>query len=198
MDRGGTPRHRPRGSSRREEGSMVSSAAAERFFAAPVLAGLDSASRLALLKVLDEQRAPAGAILLRQGEPNDHIAFLIEGTATVVRTDARGRQETLAHLTAPTMFGLTSFFRPAPPGFSVGATADVWLLNLDHASHDRLRRIDLRAAEQLAVAAVRVLADHFDLLDHRISAYLAEHPDDHPKATEWSDFRARLFEESNL
>src|SRR3954452_21084439 len=105
MDLGGTRRHRPRGSTRREEGPMVSSAAAERFFAAPVLAGLDSAARLALLQMLEEQRAPAGAILLHQGEPNDHIAFLIEGTATVFRTDARGHQETLAHLSAPTMFG---------------------------------------------------------------------------------------------
>src|SRR4051812_33896199 len=150
MDLGGTRRHRPRGSTRREEGPMVSSAAAERFFAAPVLAGLDSASRLALLKVLEEQRAPAGATLLRQGAPTDHIAFLIEGTATVLRIDPRGRQETLAHLTAPTMFGLTSFFRPAPPDFSVRATSDVWLLNLDHAAHERLRRLDLHAAEQLA------------------------------------------------
>ena len=177
---------------------MVSSAAAERFFAAPVLAGLDSASRLALLKVLEEQRAPAGATLLRQGEPNDHIAFLIEGTATVFRTHPRGRVETVTNLIAPTMFGLTSFFRPTPPSFSVRATTDAWLLNIDQAAHDLLRRVDLRAAEQLAVAAVRVLADHFDLIDHRISAYLAEHPDDHQKGTEWSDFRARLFEESNL
>jgi CRP/FNR family cyclic AMP-dependent transcriptional regulator len=177
---------------------MVSTDAADRFLAAPVLAGIDPAARLALLHVLQEERAPAGAILLRQGEPNDHIAFLIEGTATVYRTGPRGSQETLAHLSAPTIFGLTSFFRPSPPGFSVRATADVWLLNLDQAAHDLLRRVDLRAAEQLAVAVVRVLTDRFDLLDQRITAYLAEHPDDHPKASEWADFRARLFEESNL
>ncbi|HEX8201744.1 MAG TPA: cyclic nucleotide-binding domain-containing protein [Isosphaeraceae bacterium] len=177
---------------------MVSHDAAERFLAAPVLAGLDSASRRTLLKILEERRAPAGAILLSQGEPNDHLAFLIEGTVAIYRTDPRGRQEALAQLTAPTMFGLTSFFRAAPPDFTVRATADAWLLNLDHDAHDRLRRLDLRAAEQLAVAAVRVLADHFDQLDHRISAYLAEHPRDHSRATEWSDFRARLFEESTF
>jgi hypothetical protein len=105
--------------------------------------------------------------------------------------------ETVTNLAAPTMFGLTSFFRPTPPSVSVRATTDAWLLNIDQAAHDLLRRVDLRAAEQLAVAAVRVLAEHFELLDRRISDYLAEHPDDHPKVTEWSDFRARLFEESN-
>ena len=177
---------------------MVSTAAAERFLAAPVLAGLDSAARLALLNVLKEERTPAGAILLRQGEPNDHIAFLIEGTATVFRTHPRGNVEAVTNLAAPTMFGLTSFFRPTPPSFSVRATTDAWLLTIDQDAHDLLRRVDLRAAEQLAVAAVRVLAEHFELLDRRISDYLAEHADDHRKVTEWSDFRARLFEESNL
>lgn len=177
---------------------MVSPAAAERFLAAPVLAGVDSAARLALLNVLKEERAPAGSILLRQGEPNDHIAFLIEGAATVFRTQPWGTVETLVHLSAPTLFGLTSFFRPTPPGFSVRASADSWLLNLDQDAHALLRRVDLRAAEQLAVAAVRVLADRFDILDQRITAYMAAHPDDHPKNTEWSDFRARLFDESYL
>jgi len=177
---------------------MVSTAAAERFLAAPVLAGVDTAARLALLNVLLERRAPAGSILLRQGEPNDHIAFLIEGAATVYRTKPPGDEETLVNLNAPTLFGLTSFFRPAPPGFSVRATADSWLLNLDHDAHELLRRVDLRAAEQLAVAAVRVLTDHFDMLDRRISAYMDEHSDDAPKVTEWSNFRARLFEETNV
>ncbi len=126
---------------------MVSTAAAERFLAAPVLAGIDSAARLALLKFLEEARAPAGAILLRQGEPNDHIAFLIEGTASVFRTNPQGDVETLAHLSAPTMFGLTSFFRPTPPSFSVRAASDAWLLNLDHPAHDLLRRVELGTAE---------------------------------------------------
>jgi hypothetical protein len=36
------------------------------------------------------------------------------------------------------------------------------------------------------------------MLDHRISEDLADHPDDHPKVTEWSSFRSRLFEDSVL
>jgi CRP-like cAMP-binding protein len=176
---------------------MVSPAAVERFQSAPLLPELDSASRLALLNVVVEERAAEGTILLEQGQPNDRVAFLIEGSATVFRTRPGGRVETLTTLTAPSLFGLTSFFRPLPPGFSVRATSAVWLLTFDHRAHELLRRVDLRASEQLALSAVHVLADRFDMLDSRVSADMDEHPEDHPKATEWARFRSRLFEESN-
>jgi CRP-like cAMP-binding protein len=176
---------------------MVSSAAAERFLAAPLLQELDSASRIAVLNVLVEDRAPTNATLLEQGQPNDHIAFLIEGSATVYRTRADGRRETLTTLTAPSLFGLTSFFRPRPPGFSVRADSPVWLLSFDKNAHEILRRVDLRASEQLAIAAVRVLADRFDMLDQRVSEDMDRQTHDHAKVTEWASFRSRLFEESN-
>ena len=127
-----------------------------------------------------------------------HLVFANEGKAYIADTSTKKVRELLGRPTEQIRsVGVSRHGRLLY--YTLNSTeSDVWLLNLDHAAHERLRRIDLRAAEQLAVAAVRVLADHFDLLDHRISAYLAEHPDDHPKATEWSDFRARLFEESNL
>jgi CRP/FNR family transcriptional regulator, cyclic AMP receptor protein len=163
---------------------MVSTAAAERFLAAPLLAGADPAARRALLSVLAEERAPADAVLLGQGQPNDHMSFLIEGTVTVLRTFEDGRVETVATLVAPSVFGETSFFRPSPPIVSVNSVTPVWLLTLDHPAHERLRRENLKAAEELALAAVRVLAERFDMLDKRISNYMATHPDGHPRATE--------------
>lgn len=177
---------------------MVSPEASERFLASPWMSGMDSASLQAILNVLVESRAPAGSILLAQGQPNDHIAFLIEGAATVSRVLEGGQAEVLTTLAAPSVFGLTSFFRPQPPDFSVRADAPVWVLTLDHHAHDLLRRKDLLATEQLALAAVRVLADRFDMLDKRISADMAKHPEDHPKATEWAAFRARLFDETSI
>ena len=177
---------------------MVSPEAAERFLAAPWLVALDPASRHAVLNVLVEGRAPAGAVLLEQGQPNDRITFLIEGRATAVRSFPEGRVETVATLEAPAVFGEMSFFRDASPTVSVRATAPVWFLTLDHPAHELLRRADPRAAEQFAVAALRVMAERFELLDKRISAYIASKPDGHPKSTEWAALRARLFEESNL
>ena len=74
---------------------IVSTAAAERFLAAPLLAGADPTARRAVLNVLVEERAPAEVTLLAQGQPNDHMSFLIEGSVTVLRTfdDGAGRPE---------------------------------------------------------------------------------------------------------
>lgn len=177
---------------------MVSPDAAERFLSSPWMAGLGSASLQAMLNVLVESLAPAGAILLSQGQPNDHIAFLIDGAATVSRLNPEGKVETLTTLTAPSVFGLTSFFRPQPPGFSVRADSPVRVLTLDHHAHDLLRRADPRASEEFALAAARVLADRFDLLDKRITADMARRSDDHPDVTEWAAFRSRLFDESSI
>jgi CRP-like cAMP-binding protein len=93
---------------------------------------------------------------------------------------------------------MTSFFRPTAPSFAVRASSDVWLLSLYHPAHDRLRQANPRAAEALALAALRVLSDRFDQLDKRVSEHIRLHAVDHPKATEWSGFRARLFEEPSI
>ena len=177
---------------------MVTPAAAERFLAAPLLAQVAPESRRAVLEVLAERREPAGATLLEQGQSNDHISFLIEGTAVVQRAYAEGRVETVATLAAPSVFGETSFFRDTPPIVTVRAQTPAWLLTLDHPAHERLRQTSPRAAEELAVAAVRVLAERFDLLDRRVSDFLRQNPDGPAKANEWARFRARLFEEPNL
>jgi CRP/FNR family transcriptional regulator, cyclic AMP receptor protein len=173
--------------------AMVQADAAERFLAEPLLADVDAESRREVLACLSEGRARAGSTLLEQGRPNDRLSFLVEGSATVERSWPGGRKEVLAHLSAPGVFGTTSFFRPNPPTVTVRATTDVRLLTLDHPAHERLRREHPRAAEALALATVRVLCERFDLLDQRVSDSLARHAADHPRDTEWSGFRARLF-----
>ncbi len=181
---------------------MALNATIERFLAAPFLAEADPDARLAVLEAMIEHRADQGAILLEQGHPNDHISFLIEGTAEIVRTFPEGRQELVASLTAPAVFGTTSFFRSHPPTVSVRATSPVWLLTLDHPAHEKLRENDPRAAEALALATVRVLSEQFDMIDQRISAYIRLHEQnghsEPTKPTEWASFRAKLFEESNF
>src|SRR5262249_23345834 len=129
---------------------------------------------------------------------NDKVWFLVEGLVRVYRTTPEGRVEDVATLSAPSVFGETSFFRATLPIVSVKAHSDVVALTLDHDAHALLRRADPRAAEQLALAAVRVLAERFDLLDRRVSEYIAQHPDEPARTDEWSSFRARLFQESSL
>jgi CRP/FNR family cyclic AMP-dependent transcriptional regulator len=179
---------------------MVQAEAAERFLSAPWLTDVEPGARREVIEAMVEERAAAGSVLLAQGQPNDHLSFLIGGTATVERSrpgagaGAGGRTETLATLHAPSVFGTTSFFTPSPPSVRVRAATDVWLLTLHHAAHDRLRRDHPQAAEALAVTAIRVLSERFNELDRLFSEYMAGHPES-PKVTEWAGFRARLFEE---
>lgn len=177
---------------------MVKADVAEQFLAAPLLVDVDPDARQALLAMLEESHAPAGAVLLEQGEPNDHLSFLITGTAVIERVFPGKRKEILAQLNAPAVFGTTSFFRPTPPTITVRAATDVCVLTMSHPAHEKLRQRDPRTAEALAVAVVRVLAERFDMLDKRVSDFLAQHADDQPKTTEWSGFRARLFEDPNI
>lgn len=174
---------------------MPLSAAAQRFLAGPLLSEVDDAARLALSRVLTEENAPAETVLIAEGKSNDRLWFLIDGTAAIIRRDQDGDQP-IARIEAPGIFGATSFFRPTPtpPTVSVRATSDVALLILDHAAHDHLRKESPRAAEALALATVRVLAERFDILDQRLSEYMASYNADHPRFSEWAGFRARLLE----
>ena len=177
---------------------MIDAEASRRLLAAPWLAEVDPDIKKAILNVLVEARAPAGAILLEQGQPNDHLTFLIDGTAEIERTFSNGRRENLTTLTAPAIFGTTSFFQPNPPTVTVRATSDVWMLSLYHEAHEALRRSNPRSAEALALAVLRVLSERFDLIDKLFVDYIARHPDESAKTSEWSSFRARLFEDSNI
>jgi len=151
------------------------------------------------LNALAEERAAAGTALLSQGQPNDHLTFLIEGSVELGRTFGNGRKDIITTLTAPAVFGTTSFFQPTPPTVTARAKTDVWMLTLYHPAHDALRRDHPRAAEALALAVVRTLSERFDLIDKLFTQYITHHPD-LPAATasEWSRFRTRLFEEHKI
>jgi CRP-like cAMP-binding protein len=170
---------------------MVQADAAEQFLSAPLLAEVDSKSRRAVLEAMVEGRPATGSVLLAQGQRNDRLSFLIGGSVAIERKRQDGRTEPLATLSAPSVFGITSFFCPDPPTFSVRAATDVWLLTLDQAAFARLRREHPAAAAALAVAAVRVLSERFNELDRTFGDYMTRHPE----FTEWAGFRARLFEE---
>ncbi|WP_422928493.1 cyclic nucleotide-binding domain-containing protein [Singulisphaera sp. PoT] len=177
---------------------MVEAHAAEQFLSVPLLHDVDLEAKRAILEVLVEKHAHQGTILLHQGQPGQHLSFLIEGKASIDRKYEGGHVEHLARLSAPAVFGTTAFFHPDPPSVSVKALTPVTILSLDRAAHERLRRENPRAAEALALAAVRTLVERFNHLDKRVSESLAQHAHDHPKVTEWSGFRARLFEESSM
>lgn len=177
---------------------MIDAEATKRFMAAPWLAEVDPEIKRAIAGALVEARAPTGAALLEQGQPNDHLTFLIEGTAEIVRTFGARRREVITHLTAPAVFGTTSFFQPKSPTVTVQATSEVWMLSLYHPAHEVLRATNPRAAEALAVAVVRALSERFDLIDKLVMQITTRSCDEPAQNSEWAGFRARLFEEPGI
>jgi CRP/FNR family cyclic AMP-dependent transcriptional regulator len=177
---------------------MIDTEAAERFMSAPWLAEADRDIKRAILNALVEARAPAGAILLAQGQPNDHLTFLIEGTAVIERSFESGRREAITTLAATAVFGTTSFFQPKPPTATVRATSDVWMLSLYHPAHEALRVANPRAAEALALAVVRALSERFDLIDKLFAQFTSQHSDTPAGKSEWANFRSRLLEERGI
>ena len=175
---------------------MIDVEATERFMSAPWLPEVDPDTKMAILSALVESRAPARATLLEQDQPNDHLSFLIEGTAVIERSFGNGRREIITTIAAPSVFGTTSFFRPEPPAVSVRATSDVWMLSLYHPAHEALRVGNPRAAEALTLAVLRALSERFDMMDRLFSDYMGRHPDESSRMSEWAGFRARLFDES--
>jgi CRP/FNR family transcriptional regulator, cyclic AMP receptor protein len=177
---------------------MIDAKAAERFMAAPWLAEVDPDTKRAISGALVEARESTGVTLLEQGQPNDHLTFLIAGTAEIVRTFGSGRREIITDLTAPAVFGTTSFFQPKPPTVTVKATSDVWILSLYHPAHEALRAANPRAAEALALAVVRALSERFDIIDKLFTEFTMQHSDEPARKSEWATFRARLFEERGI
>jgi hypothetical protein len=177
---------------------MIDNEASERFMNAPWLAEVDSDTKRTILSALVEARAPVGAILLAQGQPNDHLTFLIEGTAEIERTFDSGRHEILTALTAPAVFGTTSFFLPTPPSVTVRATSAVWMLSLYHPAHEEMRVASPRAAEALALAVVRALSERFNLMDKLFTNQASPHAEEPARKSEWAGFRAKLFEERSI
>lgn len=174
---------------------MTQTSACERFLTLPWLADLNADAKTALLDCMREESAPPGTIFVEQGEPNPLLSFVVEGTVLLTRTYPDGHIERVASLSAPSVFGETAFFTGSPSLVRTKAMSQVLRLVLDHAGHERFRAGNPKAAEMLALAVVRLLADRFDIIDKRVSE-LTRH--DHAKASELARFRTRLFEDATL
>jgi CRP/FNR family cyclic AMP-dependent transcriptional regulator len=169
-----------------------------RFLDSPLLAGIDDESRRAVSRKLAPDRAAAGTALLRQGEPNDRLWFVVEGSVAIERRQPDGHIDVLTSISGPAVFGTTTFFRSSAPSASIRASTSLTFWTLDREGHEALRRDNPRAAEALALAVVRIISERFDQLDVRLGELMAKHGDDRSTVTELATFRARLFEEPAL
>jgi len=99
----------------------------------PIFRGLQKATLFELARRSVEVNYPAGATVVRQGDPGDALCIVAEGAVEVYRDDRVVRQ-----LTAGDYFGEISLIDGEPRSATVVAVGDVVLLELSSSDFDSL------------------------------------------------------------
>ena len=111
---------------------MVKADTAERFLTAPCWPKSIRTRSSRVLGCVEEDRASSRRDACSTGISEQSPRLRGRGAVVIERSFPGGRQEVLTTLTAPTVFGTTSFSRPNPSTISVRATTDIRMLTLDH------------------------------------------------------------------
>lgn len=112
----------------------------------PLLSSLSEAALRRVLGTFTLRRLPAGAFVVREGEPGNSFFFVAGGRLRVFATDGLGRQTDLAELGENAVFGEMALLSAQPRSASVGCLTEVDLLEVGRQSLTAL-------ADELSVVA---------------------------------------------
>ena len=96
----------------------------------PLLSALSEAAFRRVLGTLVLRRVPAGALVIREGEPGSAFYFVASGQLRVFATDGLGRQTELAELGENAVFGEMALLSAQPRSASVVCLTEVDLLEV--------------------------------------------------------------------
>ncbi|HSK00864.1 MAG TPA: cyclic nucleotide-binding domain-containing protein, partial [Kofleriaceae bacterium] len=100
----------------------------------PLLSSLSEAAFRRVLGTFVLRRLPAGALVVREGEPGSSFFFVAGGRLRVFATDGLGRQTELAELGEGAVFGEMALLGAQPRSASVACTTEVDLLEVGRQS----------------------------------------------------------------
>jgi CRP-like cAMP-binding protein len=100
----------------------------------PLLSALSEAAFRRVLGTLVLRRLPAGALVVREGEPGEAFYFVASGRLRVYATDGLGRQTELAELGESAVFGEMALLSAQPRSASVACLTEVDLLEVGRQS----------------------------------------------------------------
>ena len=100
----------------------------------PLLSSLSEAALKRVLGTLTLRRLPAGAFVIREGEPGNSFYFVAGGQLRVFATDGLGRQTELAELGENAVFGEMALLSAQPRTASVGCVTEVDLFEVGRQS----------------------------------------------------------------
>lgn len=100
----------------------------------PLLSNLSEAALRRVLGTLVLRRLPAGALVIREGEPGHSFFFVAGGRLRVFATDGLGRQTELAELGEGAVFGEMALISAQPRSASVACLTDADVLEVTRQS----------------------------------------------------------------
>ncbi|HEX4416599.1 MAG TPA: cyclic nucleotide-binding domain-containing protein [Kofleriaceae bacterium] len=96
----------------------------------PLLSALSEAAFRRVLGTLVLRRLPAGALVIREGEPGNAFYFVARGQLRVFATDGLGRHTELAELGEHAVFGEMALLSAQPRSASVACVSEVDLFEV--------------------------------------------------------------------
>jgi CRP-like cAMP-binding protein len=121
----------------------------------PIFGRLAKATLFELARRTEEVTYPAGATLVREGDPGDSLCIIAEGT---VEVQTHGR--VVAEMTAGNYFGEISLIDGEPRSATVVAVDDVVLFTLSASDFDSLLNVPYVARAALQSLAKRLREAH--------------------------------------
>lgn len=100
----------------------------------PLLSSMSEAAFKRVLATLVLRRLPAGAFVIREGEPGNSFFFVAGGALRVFATDGLGRQTELAQLGEGAVFGEMALLSAQPRTATVGCSTEVDVLEVGRSS----------------------------------------------------------------
>ena len=100
----------------------------------PLLSTMSEAAFRRVLGTLVLRRVPAGALVIREGEPGNSFFFVAGGQLSVFATDGLGRHTELAKLGEGAVFGEMALLSAQPRSASVACLTEVDLLEVGRQS----------------------------------------------------------------
>lgn len=158
----------------------------------PIFHGLSQDECQEILALATTENYQAGDRILREGNSNQILWFIISGECQVCKDSSGEAEMELAVLGPGAVFGDMSFFSPAPHSASVVARSHVEVRRLDRAAFNQLEQSHPAITGRISLNTIKMLSDRLRRMDDRAHDLLERLGADKQRE-EWREFRSRLY-----
>lgn len=171
----------------------IASQSFQKLIQIPFCKGLSDSEAHVVSEISDEEQAPKGQVLFREGDPGEAMYAILEGRVDVTKKDPTGTQQLLATLTEGSVLGEMCLLG-AVPHRSASATAhtDVRLLKIPAGRFAELLKRDDMAALKIVRNLALVMSRRLQAMNEKVVHVIEkgkkkeEMQDFHKLLSDWS------------